>query len=58
MTTINWQQWHTAIVDRMQRILTSWGKADVMDYETLRKAEVTAIAQLRKEKHAKSEIVH
>lgn len=47
---INWQQWHTAIVNRMQRILASWGKADTMDYEWLRKAEIVAIQQLRKEK--------
>lgn len=47
---INWQQWHTAIVNRMQRILASWGKADTMEYEWLRKAEIAAIQQLRKEK--------
>ena len=49
-TTINWQQWHSAIVDRMQRILASWGKAEAYDYETLRKAEVVAIKQLRQER--------
>jgi len=48
--TINWQQWHSAIVDRMQKILTSWGKAEAYDYETLRKAEVVAIKQLRQER--------
>ena len=57
-TTINWQQWHSTIVDRMSRILTQWGKADAYDYETLRKAEIAAISQLRKEKQSRIEIAN
>jgi len=52
---INWQQWHTAIVNRMQRILSAWGKADTIEYEWLRRAEVAAIKQLRAER---KEVVH
>ena len=47
---IDWKGWHSAIVDRMSRILAQWGKADTVEYEWLRKAEIAAIKQLRKEK--------
>jgi hypothetical protein len=56
--TINWQEWHSEIVLRMQRILTSWGATDIEDYKTLRKAEVEAIAQVKREKHERQSIVH
>jgi hypothetical protein len=55
MQIINWQDWHTAIVNRMSRILASWGKADTLEYEWLRKAEIAAIKQLRAER---KEVVH
>ncbi len=47
---MNWEQWHTQVVNRMQAIVQRWGKADTYDYETLRKAEVLAMRELRKER--------
>jgi hypothetical protein len=52
---INWQDWHTQIVNRMSKILNAWGKADTLEYEWLRKAEIAAIKELRKER---KEVVH
>jgi hypothetical protein len=47
---IDWTQWHSLVLDRMSVILARAGKLQNFEYEDVRKAEIRAIAELRRER--------